>query len=161
MEKKSDCGVEDCNKLHHAKGLCSYHYYKWRRTGDNDDVVIHYRGTGIKSICDVDGCNRPSVANKVCVYHYQKYRLYGDYNYKSNGLRKERSQKIIIDKNTIIVGVNENGYGDLKRKIKGDFVKHTDRGLFKDEDGNYWIKMMGGRFKKIDLRTKYKKSTIF
>lgn len=111
--------------------------------------------------CEIDECERPAYSKGVCMKHYQRFRIYGSYHYKGGGSYKPRSVSPVKDKNTILVSEEENGWGELIKEVKGEFVKYTDEGLFKDIEGGYWIRMHGGRFRHIDLRIKDKKAKVF
>lgn len=68
----STCSVDDCERLHHARGLCSAHYKRWRRCGD--PLKAHKA----KQWCDVEGCQKYPRARGLCSTHYQVWQRHGD-----------------------------------------------------------------------------------
>lgn len=54
MENRT-CSVEDCDRIHRAKGWCSKHYYKLR-----------------ESLCTASTCRRPLRAKGLCAQHYRE-----------------------------------------------------------------------------------------
>lgn len=69
----SACSVEGCGRAHWAKGLCSTHYSRKRRTGSPTTPRQRTRG-----VCSVDGCDRPRLAQELCSMHYQRWESAGD-----------------------------------------------------------------------------------
>jgi hypothetical protein len=69
------CSVEGCErelKPPCARGLCSMHYQRWRKTG----------ATALKnrtvSRCSVEGCKQRYKSNGYCSTHYQRWRKNGE-----------------------------------------------------------------------------------
>lgn len=56
--KRMACDVSECTREHVARGLCRYHYQKWRE--ENGKVPI----------CAVDKCSSFVVARGMCAAHY-------------------------------------------------------------------------------------------
>lgn len=63
---KHTCSIDGCSKATNARGLCSTHYARWRRSG----------GTGRG--CDVDECTRSHFGHGWCELHYDRWRKTGD-----------------------------------------------------------------------------------
>lgn len=53
------CSLEDCDRKHHSKGLCNFHYVRAR--------------TLIVPLCIEEGCDKPSRARQMCHAHYDRY----------------------------------------------------------------------------------------
>ena len=71
------CDVDGCIKAPLARGLCSAHYHRRRRSRTGvispkplqPDHVTAVRGT-----CDVDGCEAPHKARGMCRNHYKRWQ---------------------------------------------------------------------------------------
>lgn len=116
--------------------------------------------------CNVDGCERNHYAKGLCMMHYQRKRLYGNVGHvRPSVYRKKRSDSIIKgnkkDGYTIFVSENADGSGELKHRLKGEFIKYTDRGLFRCEDGNLWMQNGAGRFRIVHFNDFNKVAKIF
>ncbi len=78
------CTVEGCEKKLCAKGLCSMHYERIRRTGELGpaDPIPHLERSSKYShlaCCEVDGCGRDrAVGYSMCSMHAQRVRHHGD-----------------------------------------------------------------------------------
>lgn len=70
----SMCQVDGCEWAAHAKGYCSSHYTRWRRTGDPGVV----RRRSAPSLCSVEGCDQPRRTRDLCGKHYERWRYHGD-----------------------------------------------------------------------------------
>lgn len=159
MEYGSKCTAKGCRNVHYALGFCTKHYGEIRHYGHlkNDPTCV---ASDDRTKCKADGCDRLKYANGYCMKHYQRVRLYGDLDYVPRAYKK-RSVQPIKDYNTIIVSKYKNGLGELDIEVRGSFVKYTNQGLFKDDTGNYWMRMHKGRFRMIDLVVRDKKAKIF
>lgn len=55
------CSVDGCGRSRHAKGMCSLHYQRNRRSRENGAPK-----------CSVDGCERGRGTRGLCPMHYQR-----------------------------------------------------------------------------------------
>ena len=158
MNYGSRCTAKGCRNVHYSIGFCKKHYTEVRHYGhlknDPNSGVSDDRPK-----CTAIDCERPQYARDYCMKHYQRIRLYGDLDYSRRAYKK-RNIEPIKDDNTIIVSKHKNGLGELDIEVKGSFVKYSDKGLFKDDSGNYWMRMHKGRFRMIDLVVRDKKANI-
>lgn len=86
------CTVSDCERKHHARGLCLTHYMQ------------HQRGSAISPIrsreriklpeCTEDGCAEPVKAKGLCKTHYQRLLRHGHTKYTD---RKKPARICAID----------------------------------------------------------------
>ena len=183
MDYGTKCTAKGCGNAHYAIGFCVKHYGEVRHYGHlKDDPTCEVSDDRPK--CTADGCERSQYAKGYCMKHYQRIRLYGDINYKRKAYKKRTSRFIkcktkgcryqnyikgyckkhcveVIPENTIYVSKDKNGLGELDIEVKGTFVKYTNQGLFKDDAGNYWMRMDNGIYKIIDLVVRDKKAKIF
>jgi hypothetical protein len=67
-KKKPICSVENCEKLHTAKGYCQTHYVRLKRKGLLGDPAIQIKG---RTVCDIPSCGNAHVAKGMCGYHYR------------------------------------------------------------------------------------------
>jgi len=183
MEYGSKCTAKGCRNVHYALGFCKKHYAEIRHYGHlkNDPTCVV---SDDRPKCKADGCERLKYAKGYCMKHYQRVRLYGHINYSRKAHKKRTATFIkcktkgcknnnyikgyckkhcvdVIPENTIYVSKNKNGIGELDIEVKGCFVKYTNGGLFKDDTGNYWMRMDNGIYKIIDLVVRDKKAKIF
>lgn len=70
------CAIEGCSKPVNAKGFCSKHYAKYRKTGNPVAKSKKFRYT--IETCSVDGCKSPAVSRYFCGKHYQRWRKHKD-----------------------------------------------------------------------------------
>lgn len=59
------CREPDCDRVHHARGLCKAHYNRWRR----HEAPRMADGQA----CRAPGCVRPAVTRERCHGHYQRW----------------------------------------------------------------------------------------
>jgi hypothetical protein len=64
---KKTCSVEGCTRAYRAKGLCFFHYRKWRR-GE-----IEKRPPRFKT-CGKPDCSKKVVAHGLCQEHYDAWK---------------------------------------------------------------------------------------
>ncbi len=64
---KKACSVQGCKRAYRAKGLCFFHYAKWRR-GD-----IEARPRRWKS-CSKEDCRKKVVAHGLCQEHHEAWK---------------------------------------------------------------------------------------
>lgn len=70
------CEVTGCSAPHSAKGLCTIHYQRKRRTGQTGPVhLVEMKYTGE---CLMDGCYSPDRSLGLCEVHYRRFRRTGD-----------------------------------------------------------------------------------
>lgn len=79
----TNCSVEGCELLTHAKGLCRRHYARLRLHGRLHKI----RGID-KGKCKVDGCESDADSLGLCRLHYQRQYLHGRL-YKVNGDKRK------------------------------------------------------------------------
>lgn len=76
------CSVEECSKSVSARGLCSRHYYQWRKT--------------TRPPCRVDGCEKPGTSADMCQMHYARRQKHGDpliVKHRHDGNRVDQTQR--------------------------------------------------------------------
>lgn len=78
-KRTGTCTVEDCGRREIARGLCTTHYERQRRSGSLDEhqgirALLPRGGT-----CKVDGCARAAVARGMCQLHYDRTRRTGEH----------------------------------------------------------------------------------
>lgn len=62
------CSEADCLAVVVARGWCSKHYGRWKRTD----------GAALSPPCSIDGCSRPTKARGWCLPHYKRWKRHGD-----------------------------------------------------------------------------------
>lgn len=73
-KKRPLCSIIGCSASHLARGYCKTHYYRWRRRGDPNVVLVRH----CQEICRIDGCGQPAIARDLCPRHYMRWRTHGD-----------------------------------------------------------------------------------
>lgn len=68
------CSVEGCGRPRAARGLCTRHYGRWRRTGSTDKPKTFKANKGHE--CSVQGCTNDARALGMCEMHYARHRLH-------------------------------------------------------------------------------------
>lgn len=69
------CSIDGCGKQVRAKGVCSGHYERMRRTGDYGPAILRHDNSGT---CSVPGCIVRCESMGMCCAHYGRWRRYGD-----------------------------------------------------------------------------------
>ncbi|PQP24140.1 hypothetical protein [Rhodococcus opacus] len=64
--KYHGCTVDECERPHAARGLCSLHYERWKRNGTTDGPAIRPTAT---ARCSEKQCKRLSVQDGLCRGH--------------------------------------------------------------------------------------------
>ena len=64
---KKACSVQGCKRAYRAKGLCFFHYKKWRR----DEIPGR---PGRFGTCSKEGCRKKVVARGMCQEHLDAWR---------------------------------------------------------------------------------------
>src|SRR5512146_2582999 len=64
---KKSCTVAGCKRGYRAKGLCFFHYKKWRR-GDLQDRPPRY------DTCGKEGCRKKVVGHGMCREHFDAWK---------------------------------------------------------------------------------------
>ncbi|HTP28057.1 MAG TPA: hypothetical protein VMK12_20690 [Anaeromyxobacteraceae bacterium] len=64
---KRSCGVEGCKRAYRAKGLCFFHYKKWRR-GELEKRPPRY------NTCGKENCRKKIVAHGLCQEHLDAWK---------------------------------------------------------------------------------------
>lgn len=112
MKTKPVCSVDNCNKPVFCRGICSFHYQKFRKSGE---LQLSRRPNGIKNLtCEVEGCDKPQHAKGLCSNHYMLKRQYG----RTHTIIRPRNQKPYTCK---VEGCNRPGFA------KGLCGKHYQR----------------------------------
>lgn len=71
------CEVEGCNRISHAKNLCSMHYTRLRKSGSVEGSGKLRKRRDVLP-CWVLGCEIESESEGLCRLHYNRRRRYGD-----------------------------------------------------------------------------------
>lgn len=71
------CTIQGCGRPRVAKGLCTLHYGRVRRTGTTD-APVRKNANNKGHECSVQGCGNEARALGMCEMHYTRYRLTGD-----------------------------------------------------------------------------------
>ncbi len=61
------CSVEGCKRAFRAKGLCFFHYKKWRR-GELDGRPARYK------TCSRPDCRKKTAAHGLCQEHFDAWK---------------------------------------------------------------------------------------
>ncbi len=64
---KKTCTIEGCKRSYRAKGLCFFHYKKWRR-GELEKRPPRY------DTCSKAECKKKVVAHGLCAEHYEAWK---------------------------------------------------------------------------------------
>ncbi len=64
---KKTCSVAGCKRAYRAKGLCFFHYKKWRR-GEIESRPPRY------DTCNAEGCRKKVVAHGKCQEHFAAWK---------------------------------------------------------------------------------------
>jgi len=64
---KKACTVAGCKRAYRAKGLCFFHYKKWRR-GEVEQRPPRYH------TCGKEGCRKKVVAHGMCQEHHAAWK---------------------------------------------------------------------------------------
>lgn len=64
-----ECSIDGCDKPHKGRGLCGFHYTRWRY---GREMAGPKRGS-IK-VCTVGDCDRRAYGHGLCQMHYQRWR---------------------------------------------------------------------------------------
>ncbi len=64
---KKACTVAGCKRAYRAKGLCFFHYAKWRR-GELEQRPPRYK------TCGKEGCKKKVVAHGLCQEHHDAWK---------------------------------------------------------------------------------------
>lgn len=74
---RATCTVDDCDRLVNGHGLCSTHYYRWRKTGSaQPDKPVHVHAK--HDHCTAGDCPRPVYGHGYCNVHWKRWRKTGD-----------------------------------------------------------------------------------
>jgi hypothetical protein len=71
---RTGCSVAGCSEPHKAKGYCSDHYWRWKRSGDPLAERARYP---VGSCCSADGCGKRPIARGLCDMHTWRLSRYG------------------------------------------------------------------------------------
>jgi hypothetical protein len=64
---KKKCSVTGCQRAYRAKGLCFFHYKKWRR-GELQGRISRFK------TCSMPDCEKKVVAHGLCQEHYDAWK---------------------------------------------------------------------------------------
>ncbi len=64
---KKTCGIEGCKRAYRAKGLCFFHYKKWRR-GELEKKPARY------DVCSKAECKKPVKEHGLCEEHFTAWK---------------------------------------------------------------------------------------
>ena len=64
---KKTCAVQGCKRGYRAKGLCFFHYKKWRR-GELDSKKPRY------DVCAKPDCKKPVKEHGLCEEHFTAWK---------------------------------------------------------------------------------------
>ncbi len=68
---KKSCQIEGCKRAYRAKGLCFFHYKKWRRGELEKKPGL---GAPRYATCGKEGCKKKVVAHGLCQEHYDAWK---------------------------------------------------------------------------------------
>lgn len=71
---QSSCDVDGCGRKPLARGWCSAHWQRWKKTGDPGGADIAHQHTR----CQVNGCGSPNYGNGYCGPHWRRWKKYGN-----------------------------------------------------------------------------------
>lgn len=90
------CTIEGCGKTLLARGWCSMHYRRWRKTGDPGAAESSfYRKPGLQ--CSVDGCEKEAATRRMCPMHYQRWRTRGNVGSSGRERMDHRGQVCAVE----------------------------------------------------------------
>jgi 5-methylcytosine-specific restriction endonuclease McrA len=81
---KATCAVEDCERPHRARGVCSAHWQEWRKSGAPstgfEHLVAARRTRSGGGTCSIEGCPREiwNLTHGWCQRHYDTWYRHGD-----------------------------------------------------------------------------------
>lgn len=75
---RKTCNVAGCLRPLIARGMCSMHYTRFKRSGTTDAPPPHCHGQPVYVGCDVEGCDRPHYGKQLCRMHWERNHLNGD-----------------------------------------------------------------------------------
>lgn len=86
------CSIDNCNREHYAKGMCSAHYNR-AYTGRPVNVPIGTREEKprVVSVCSIGDCGRVVKARGLCPLHYGRWKVRGD-GEPLDGPRRQRER---------------------------------------------------------------------
>lgn len=82
------CSVTDCARPHEARGLCTTHYARLRRTGSAELTPF------VPKPCSVEDCDRDAKERGLCHRHYMRLRRTGSLASPIQSLRDRFDGKV-------------------------------------------------------------------
>lgn len=131
------CSVEGCGKPAKARGWCTTHYARWRKTGNPLGKIRH------RNKCSVDGCNEWCYSHGYCPKHAWRQERYGSpFGVKSIALSTAHPYEYTSYKSMKARCLNPNASG--YHNYGGRGIKICDRWLGQDGFRNF-LEDMGER----------------
>lgn len=113
MATERVCKIEGCGKRHNARGLCRFHYERWKRYGDPEATPPQKA-----EVCTVTGCSKPHIAKGFCTLHYRRAKsgveLTGKARTANGELLRWLEAHVDYDGDNCLIwpyGRNRGGYG--------------------------------------------------
>lgn len=69
MPGRAQCSVDQCDRNCVGRGLCEFHYRRYKRGAPLD---APYRAKNLHPECIIDGCGRPNKARGLCMMHVKR-----------------------------------------------------------------------------------------
>lgn len=154
VKKDLPCSEPDCDRLvfpYGARGLCSRHYQRLRRTGDTALAVLQK-----DSLCSVLGCDRLARALGLCPMHWQRQRATGSTakstwaQERSTRAQERRDSPCSVPGCDRLVGESSRGMCGMHRQRLHKWGDVGPAETFMNPKGSGWISKNGYRVFLID-----------
>lgn len=121
------CSVEGCDRPEdYAKGICSMHNARLRRSGELGPAESVRGGT-----CSVEGCDRPNYSKRLCGLHYNRLRLDGEVG--PAGVKKRPAAEGSLDHGYRVFTVYRDGKPKKVLEHRRVMAEHLGRELLPHE----------------------------